>query len=73
MIYKYKLINELAGSNKYGDCEICGKYADTIYHQIEYKKYINQDRSRYFQLNDAFGHKDCLLNIKKGGEKVDNK
>jgi len=50
---KYKLINERASSNKYGKCEICGKYVDSIYHQIEYKKY----KSGWLVNKELFGHK----------------
>jgi len=56
-LYKYKLINECASSDKYGKCEICGKYVDSIYHQIEYKKY----KSGWLVNKELFGHKDCLI------------
>jgi len=55
-MYKYKLINEHASSDKYGNCEICGKYTDSIYHQIEFKRYNHG----YFINKELFGHKDCL-------------
>jgi len=59
-LYKYKLINEHNSSNKYGKCEVCGKYADSIYHQTELKKY----KFGYFVNNELWGHKDCLIKIR---------
>ena len=66
-MYKYKLINEHASSDKYGNCEICGKYTDSIYHQIEYKKY-NQG---YFINKELWGHKECLLKQRKLKEYIE--
>ena len=63
-MYKYKLINEHASSDKYGKCEVCGKFVDNIYNQSEFKKY----KFGYFLNNELWGHKDCLIKNQKGGE-----
>ena len=62
-MYKYKLINEHASSDKYGMCEVCNKFVDSIYLQIEYKKF----KYGYFVNSELWGHKDCLINKRKEG------
>ncbi len=64
-IYKYKLINLKESSSKYGNCEVCHKWADSVYSQTEYKKY----KFGYYETNTLFGHKDCLLKNRKKEDK----
>ena len=61
--YKYKVIKSNASSRKLGNCEVCGKFVDDVYHQIESKKYIGLDSETgwtHYKCSDYFGHKGCL-------------
>jgi hypothetical protein len=66
-MYRYKLIHNNAGSERYGACGVCKKRADTIYHQTEeryfefYDEVKNQHHRGWTQHNcfDIWGHKEC--------------
>jgi len=57
--YRYILTKLRAGSDKYGNCEVCKKSVGTIYHQVEEKKYSG-GWTRH-NCTDLYGHKQCLL------------
>lgn len=73
--YKYTLSSTNESSRKYGPCEICCQHASEVFIQTEYKRYeFEHNGTKYegWKLIDMnFGHKECLLKIRKnktGGE-----
>lgn len=44
--HRYQLKTTNWNSNKYGNCEVCGKFCATVYHQ---------GHDRYFEFNDKEG------------------
>jgi hypothetical protein len=62
--YRYTLKSMNSGSDKYGPCEICKKHADTVYYQKESRFYKGGGWT-YSGCNSYFGHKDCLLSVRK--------
>lgn len=70
-MYKYRLINTGYSSSKYGLCEVCGEYVSEIFHQIEMKRYFIENNCKvlegwtYNDCHDLFGHKECLLLLRK--------
>jgi len=68
--YRYSLILQYCSSSKLGNCEVCGKYANDMFTQIEESFYnfsgegILMSGWRY--VNNKFGHEDCLIKIRKG-------
>ena len=68
--YQYSIKNTGASSNKYGNCEVCGKHADTVYLQTEKRAYAHPDGSTRFtahMCHDLFGHEQCLISKRKNG------
>ena len=67
--YKYKLSRTGYGSDRYGVCDICGKWADSIYIQSEMKRYWNPIDQRwswtYEGCKTHIGHKECLIKIRR--------
>ncbi len=64
-MYAYRLTNAGSGSVRYGNCEVCGKPADTIYHLVRLHRYfsiIKKTESLAFDY-DSFGHKKCLSEL----------
>lgn len=62
-VYKYKLISTHDNSSKYGNCEVCGKYASEVFHQIEAMKI--EDGWTYANCHNKFGHEQCLISLRK--------
>ena len=62
--YRYKLFRTGSSSDKFGNCEICNKPSDSIYYQIEEREY-QKNRWTHYKCFDHFGHKDCLISIRK--------
>lgn len=76
--YRYTLKNTGYSSAMYGKCEVCGKKASEVYHQTEERKYTRPDGSIGWtrdKCNDSvFGHKSCLMKLRRGvREKVNRK
>ena len=67
--YEYSIIKTGESSQKYGNCEICGKSASEIFFQIEKKKYFNTDKNKnsytHHECSNRIGHKDCLKSIRR--------
>lgn len=66
--YRYNLIKQIGGSEKYGNCEICGKHCDTIYSQSESREYTRPltNTQHWIRVSDHWGHVDCLKMQRKG-------
>ncbi len=66
--YQYTLKSTGANSQKYGACEICGKYCSDVFMISESREYINPITGQVsFTHNGCrclFGHEDCLNLIK---------
>lgn len=58
----YTLSNCGSGSDKYGNCEVCRKHADTIYLLTEYERHYSEIKGSDIlcHKNTKFGHKNCL-------------
>ena len=63
--YMYILKNQKANSQKYGNCEVCGKYANNIWAQKESQAYLLNGELHFKINNTIFGHKRCLYKIRK--------
>jgi hypothetical protein len=61
----YGLYSTKASSERYGDCECCGKYADTIYVLHQKTRYIKWESKKEGWLEGFrwYGHKKCLSEI----------
>lgn len=62
--YTYKMFGPKGDSYKYGNCEVCGEFCSTIYHQVEGKEY-EPGSITHFNCHSMFGHEDCLISIRK--------
>lgn len=58
MQYKYRMMEIGETSKKYGNCEICGRYVDNVYTQVEERAYKYGWTLQ--GCHDYFGHKECL-------------
>ena len=63
--YRYKLKQQHASSDKYGNCEICGKSVSDVYSQSKEHKFVLDGKEHWAYDGDAFGHKECLINIRR--------
>jgi len=65
-MYRYKLRPLGASSEKYGDCEVCGKNCSDVHYQSEQKHYsfIHKGEKHegwtHHETFNRFGHKSCL-------------
>jgi len=55
--YRYELMQQHATSDKYGNCEICGKFVADVYSQTRYRQTPTGESREC----DAFGYKECLI------------
>jgi len=65
---QYTLVHKKHNSAVYGNCEVCGKPASDLYHQMERKRYTRSDGSEgwtHSGCSDKFGHLECLKSIRK--------
>lgn len=68
--YRYKLIQQHATSDKYGKCQICGKFVTDVYHQMAEQRFsidgiLDDDGGSWSHKHGAFGHKECLIGVRK--------
>lgn len=64
--YRYKLYQQHCTSDKLGPCEICGKFVADMYHQSKARRFtITEGDEHWAYVGDAFGHKECLISIRK--------
>ena len=63
--YRYRLIPTGGSSAKYGQCEICGGQADSVYRQSEERSFRFGSAKGWEVLPCSFGHKGCLKSIRK--------
>ena len=62
-MYRYKISLLDNSSKHYGPCEICGKYANDVYLQIEERQYKHPSGRQawtHYNCRTLFGHKSCL-------------
>lgn len=63
--YNYKLIQQHMTSDRLGNCEICGEFVSDVYSQTRtHIKTIGGEGHEIYDGN-AFGHKECLIGIRK--------
>jgi hypothetical protein len=64
--YRYKLSSSEESSNKYGACEVCGKYCTEVFYQSEERHYEFDHEGKHYEgwtqhgCHALFGHKSCL-------------
>ena len=63
-MYNYKLKPQNASSDRLGNCEICGKFVSDVYLQVRYRK----TETGEVREGDAFGHKECLMEVRRNKE-----
>lgn len=68
-MYRYNLLSTNESSQKYGNCEVCGKHATEVFLQSEERYYtIERDGNIIYKgwtqnkCKNLIGHKECLLN-----------
>ena len=63
--YRYRLSSTGYNSNRYGNCEVCGKYVTEVFIQTKTKHYKFEHNGVVYEgwshQGDAFGHEKCLL------------
>jgi len=67
-MYHYKLKSTNHSSRRYGNCEVCGKFAETVWYQIEtknYKRHNGTISQTHKDCHDLVGHYDCLKKKQK--------
>jgi hypothetical protein len=57
------IYNTGSGSDRYGDCELCGQHCSEHHVWQRNRVYVNDKGERYLAPTGggAFGHKECLL------------
>lgn len=68
--YRYRLKSTGAGSAKYGSCEVCGGQVSEMFYQSEECAYLRPDGTQGWTMHKCvgkFGHKECLLRIRREG------
>lgn len=66
--YRYKLSSLNESSNRYGNCDVCGKHASEMFIQTEEKEYTRPDGNKGWtqhECHQLFGHKECLENKRR--------
>jgi hypothetical protein len=60
----YRIYNTNNSSWFFGNCEICKKHTDTVFHQVEGLLFIDAETGclsiTYHECRQLFGHHDCL-------------
>jgi len=68
--YKYRLCRTRYGSSRYGACDICRNWADSVYIQFEMRRYFDPVNRRWSwthaECETHMGHKECLIKIRRG-------
>lgn len=62
VIYKIKVFNTHDSSRRYGNCEVCGKPVNEVYHLTALREY----KSGHFTWNGGFefwGHIECFAGV----------
>lgn len=68
MGYQYKLKRMGGNSSKFGRCDVCGEFADTVYYQSEWVEF--EDGGMIFLTSAGasdpiWGHKECLISQRR--------
>ena len=63
-IYRYRLTRLHATSDKYGNCEICGKFVADVHIQTESRGTL-QGNWTYAECHNLFGHFNCLMDARR--------
>lgn len=64
--YRYQLYSTGESSSKYGNCEVCGKYASEVWYQSEERTYepLPGEKGPFWTWEGCrswFWHKKCLV------------
>jgi hypothetical protein len=62
----YRMTRCGAGSERFGNCEVCAKQVDSTYNLTSMRSYIRPDGTMgltYHNCISKFGHKDCLAQL----------
>ena len=63
--FKYKLTQQHASSDRYGNCEICEKFVSDVYIQTKEQLCSVHGKEFWAMAGSAFGHKECLIRIRR--------
>lgn len=73
-LYRYRIKHTLYSSQRYGNCEMCGKFCESVYVQYENVWYDFTDEHpdipdmrgwSSHKCSTWFGHEKCLLEARK--------
>jgi hypothetical protein len=62
---KYQIRNTRFTSEKFGVCEVCKEFCPKVHHQMELKKYGENDDDWAYTGNDYFGCLECLESMQE--------
>lgn len=57
---RYRLSSTKHSSQRYGNCEVCGKHASEVFVQVEEIKIADEVGRWYRKTGTIFGHEECL-------------
>ena len=64
-MYRYRIRDTHGSSERYGNCEVCGKPARVVWYQVEERAYYNKRKDKIGWTQQGcrllFGHRQCLL------------
>jgi hypothetical protein len=66
-VYRYKLIQQHASSDKLGPCEICGEFVSDVFHQMKERQFFSSidEEVHWAHERGTFGHQECLIKIRR--------
>lgn len=74
-MYRYILSSTGDNSRKYGNCDVCGKFAPEVFYQSEERQYeisdfLQEELKRkigwtHFECSSRFGHSECLRSARR--------
>jgi len=63
-IYRYRLTQLHATSDKYGNCEICGEFVADVHYQSEARRTLRGTWT-HVGCHNPFGHFNCLMDARR--------
>lgn len=66
-MYRYRIKNTRASSEKFGPCEVCNTRVSEVYYQVEEESYTASGATEWTQCGckSLFGHLDCLERVRR--------
>lgn len=62
--YVYRIKNTGFASDRYGNCERCGKHCSEVFYQVE-GRVFEPGQVTHLECNNLFGHETCLIGARR--------